>query len=318
MNGRFRFVVLFLFAGFMLTQNCFAAILFQESFEDSNFGSRGWYDVTGGRLSTTEHIAGSTRSFECNFLQQGQGCNGGSPGRRLFAETDSVYVSFWIKYSPNWTGSNKPYHPHQFYLLTNLNGSYDGLAWTHLTAYVEENGGIPLLGIQDGQNIDRSRIGQNLSAVTETRAVAGCNGDSDGYGNGSCYPVGSAYWNWKQWLAGGVYFSDTAGVRYKNDWHHVEAYFKLNGISNGKAMADGVVRYWFDNELIINHSNVMLRTGQYPNMKFNQLIIGPWMGDGSPVAQTFWMDDLIVRTERPVDSADTTPPGPPARLRIVQ
>jgi hypothetical protein len=43
----------------------------------------------------------------------------------------------------------------------------------------------------------------------------------------------------------------------------------------------------------------MLRTGQYPDMKFNQFMIAPWIGDGSPVDQTFWVDDLTIATLRP-------------------
>lgn len=27
-------------------------------------------------------------------------------------------------------------------------------------------------------------------------------------------------------------------------------------------------------------------------MKFNQMVIAPWIGDGSPIAQTFWVDDI--------------------------
>lgn len=291
-----------------------SAVLFQESFEDGNFGARGWYDSSGGALSPTEHISGSARSLECAFTPGGTKCAGGSPGRHPFAETDSVYVSFWIKYSPSWTGSDRPYHPHMFYLLTDQSDPYSGLSWTRLTAYIEENEGTPALHIQDGQNIDTARIGQNLVPVTEYRAMAGCNGDSDGTGNGDCYVCGSDYCNGKAWKAGAVYFSNTPGPRYKGDWHRVEAYFKLNGVVNGKAVANGVVRYWFDGAPIIDRSNVMLRTGRYPNMRFNQFVVGPYIGDGSPVAQTFWIDDLLVATE-PLAPSDP-PPGPPTDLRL--
>jgi hypothetical protein len=281
------------------------ALLFEELFEDANLGLRGWYDVTGGTLSTSEHIPGSTTSFECRFLQGGRGCSEGGPGRHLFTETESVYVSFWIKYSANWAGSNKPYHPHQFYLLTNQNDQLVGPAWTRLTAYIEDNGGVPLLSIQDGQNIDKTKIGQNVVNVTEDRAVAGCNGDSDGHGKGVCYRCGSEYCNGKLWKADRILFSNDPGPYYKNDWHHIEAYFKLNSIWNGRGVADGVVKYWYDNRLVIDHSDVTMRTARHPDMKFNQFILGPWIGDGSPLDQTFWVDNLTVATGR----IDTTPSG---------
>ena len=133
---------------------------------------------------------------------------------------------------------------------------------------------------------------------TENRALAGCNGDSDGYGNGNCYSVGSVHRNGKQWKADKIYFQDIQGNYYKNDWHYIESYIKLNSISNGIGLADGIMRYWYDGELLINHNDIMMRTGINQDMKFNQFMIAPWIGDGSPIAQTMWMDNLTVANYR--------------------
>ena len=81
-------------------------------------------------------------------------------------------------------------------------------------------------------------------------------------------------------------------------WHHVEAYFKLNSIANGKGQSDGQVKYWYDNELIIAHTNAVMRTGAHPDMKWNQFLITPYIGDGSPVEQSMWVDDLQITTSR--------------------
>jgi hypothetical protein len=291
-------------------------VLFQESFEDANFSNRGWYDTSGGTLSPTEHAPGSTKSMECRFLTGAQRCSGGTPGRIIFPESDSVYVSYWIKHSTNWTGSNKSYHPHEFYLMTNQNGQWDGMAWTRLTAYIEENEGTPLLAIQDGQNIDSSKIGQNLVNTTESRSVAGCNGDSDGYGNGDCYQCESDYCNGKYWRAGRIYFSDATGTNFKGDWHHVEVFIRLNSIVAGKGAKDGTLKYWYDGQLIINVNDAVLRTAQYPSMRFNQFVLSPYIGDGSPVDQTLWIDNLVVATEAPL--VDVTSPANPKNLRILQ
>jgi len=290
------------------------AVLFQEGFEDGNFSARGWYDNTTLSLSTTEHIPGSTASLQYRWpLGATQPINGSSI-RKLFTATDSVYVSYWVKYSANYTGMNKPYGPHEFYLLTDQNPAYSGLAYTHLTAYIEHNEGVPLLAIQDGANIDETKIGVDLISITEARAVAGCNGTiPDGYSIFTCYLNGAVHWNSKQWKAPGIYFSDNPGPTYKNNWHHVEAYFKLNSIQNGKGQADGIVQYWYDGQLLINHSNVIMRTGQHPTMKFNQFIMAPYMGDGSPVDQSFWIDDLIIATSRPTSN---TPPAAPTNLTV--
>jgi hypothetical protein len=297
-----------------------AAVLFLESFEDTNLASRSWYDSGSVSLSTSEHIGGSARSIEFQFNQGSSTPVSGKSLRRKFTETDSVYIGYHVKYSANWQGSNRPYHPHEIYILTNLEDDYAGPAYTHLTAYVEQNEGIPRLTIQDGKNVDETRIGLNLKDITEARAVAGCNGDSDGYGDGDCYasldlPEGSVHWNGKSWTADRVYFQDAAGPYYKNDWHFIEAFFKLNSIQNGKGIADGQIKYWFDGELIINHENVMLRTGQHADMKFNQLMIAPYIGDGSPVTQTFWIDDLTVATAKNAPASEKKP-SPPANLKV--
>lgn len=287
-----------------------AGVLFQEDFEDSNLSSRGWFDTAGASISTTEHAAGSTASFECAFLAGATTCNGGTPGRHAFTETDSVYISYYVKYSSNWVGSNLSYHPHEFLFITNIDSQWIGPSRTHLTAYVEQNEGKPRLQITDALNINTGSVNQDIVNTTEERAVSGCNGDSDGYG-GDCWACSGGYCNEKIWSSQDVYFQDTAGQYYKNDWHKVEAYFKLNSISNGKGVADGVVQYWFDGKQVINHTDVMFRTAQHPSMKFNHLLITPYIGDGSPVAQTMWVDNLTVSTNR----AGSTAPSPPTNLK---
>ena len=156
-----------------------------------------------------------------------------------------------------------------------------------------------MLGAQDASNIDTTRINQDLTNVTENRAVSGCNGNPDGTVEISCYS-GSGYWyNGKTWRSSQAVFVDAAGANYKGDWHKVEVYFKLNSIVNGIGQADGVAQYWVDGVLVIDRHNLMFRTGAHPTMKFNQLLMAPYIGDGSPVAQTLWFDDLVVMTGHP-------------------
>jgi len=297
-----------------LASQASAVTLFQENFEDGNFSTRGWYDNTSPKLSSIEHVANSTKSLEFHFAKSAiTPDNAATSMRKKFQETDSVYISYYVKYSSGWQGSNVAYHPHEFYLLTNKDGDWSGLSYTHLTAYLEQNEGKPQIGIQDGMNIDLSNVGKDLTSVTEKRAVAGCNGDSDGLGAGECYANGSVYWNGKWWRSSSILFSDTTGPNYKSDWHQVEAYIKLNSIVNGKAAKDGIIQYWFDGKPIIDSKNVVIRTGQYPDMKFNQILIGPYIGVGSPVDQTFWVDNLVVSTGTPA----TTQLTPPQNLKVI-
>jgi hypothetical protein len=89
----------------------------------------------------------------------------------------------------------------------------------------------------------------------------------------------------------------------------------MNSIQNGIGQQDGVVQYWYDGQLIIDHQNVMFRTGQNPTMKFNQFVMAPYMGNGSPVDQSFWIDDLMLATARP---SSGSAPASPTNLALQQ
>ena len=259
----------------------------QEGFDDANLAARGWYDHVRPLLSAERTGA----AIEYRFTAGATKPTAGSPLRRKFGPSDSVYFTCRVKYSANWVGSQKAYHPHEFHFLTTLDGDWTGLSFTHLTLYVEENGGVPLVAIQDGLNVDQASVGKNLTASTERRAVAGCNGSADGYAD-NCYRAAEGYVNEKKWKAPSRLFSDDA-------WHIVEVYVKLNSIAAGKGVNDGIVQYWFDRRPVIDHRNVLLRTGANASMQFNQFIIAPYIGDGSPIEQSLWVDDLTVADSRP-------------------
>lgn len=276
-------------------------VFFLEDFEDGSFAERGWYDNTNPITTAAQHATGS-RALEMRF-QQGRTMpvNGGAM-RHAFPESETVYLRYRVKYSSNWVGSGDSFHPHEIHILTNEDDQWVGPSFTRLTAYVEhnyqQNGGVPVVLVTDGRNIDQSRVGQDLTDVTENRAVAGCNGNTDGYAT-DCYQSGPGqYNNGKRWMAEQPMFLPNAGPGYKGDWHVVEVYFKMNSIQDGKGIPDGVVRYWFDGQLVIDRTDVLLRTGVRPDQKFNQFMLAYYIGSGSPVDQTAWIDDLMVASRR--------------------
>jgi len=272
-------------------------VLFEELFEDTNWASRGWYDNPKMEITSSEHVAGSKYSCLWHWKKAGDIGVVGTGGRVLIKPVSSVIISFYIKHSPNWKWTGVDWHPHEFHFITDADPPYIGPAYTHLTLYIEVVNGKPRLAIQDGKNIDESRVGRNLVGVTENRAVAGGNGDSDGYGKGDCYRAGNVHANGKYWEADQVYFSNELGQYYKGDWHHVKAKFKLNSVMNGVGMKDGILQYWFDGKLIMDYRNVVFRTGQHPNMKINQFLMAPYFGPGVPHEQWIWIDDLRVTTD---------------------
>jgi hypothetical protein len=79
----------------------------------------------------------------------------------------------------------------------------------------------------------------------------------------------------------------------------VEAYFQMNSIVGGVGVADGVMQYWFNGTLVIDRHDILFRTGARPTLQFHQFLIAPYIGDGSPVDQYMWVDDLIVATSKP-------------------
>lgn len=272
-------------------------LLFEELFEDIDWDSRGWYDGPGMEITDSEHIPGSGHSCLWHWQKAGDVGITGKGARVLFTPVTSVTLSFSIKHSTNWKGTGVNWHPHEFYFVTDADPAYIGPAYTHLTLYVETVNGKPRLAIQDSRNIDEGQIGQNLVGVTEQRAVAGGNGDSDGHGDGTCYRSGDKHRNGKHWEPERVYFGDEPGPYYKGDWHHIKAKFQLNSIVNGVGMRDGVLEYWYDGERIMNHRDVVFRTGQYPTMKINQFLMAPYFGPGVPHEQSIWIDNLRIHTD---------------------
>jgi hypothetical protein len=277
-------------------------VLIQEGFEDAAFAGRGWYDNASPVLTTAQHLSG-TRALEMHFPAGASVPVAGGSMRHLFTASPTVYVSFWVKYSSNWVGSARPYHPHEVYILSDQDGDWDGPSVNWLTVYVEhnyQNGGIPHLAMQDNKAINTSFGAPpvNLIGVTENRSTGGCNGIVELNIPWECFNM-PPWYNDKQLSAPQVWFKPTPGAGYKGDWNHVEAYFQMNSVVAGIGVADGVMQYWFNGTLVIDRHDILFRTGARPTIKFHQLLIAPYIGDGSPVDQYMWVDDLTIATGTP-------------------
>jgi hypothetical protein len=297
-------------AGYPSAGSAQQTIFFTENFDDVNFGARGWYDSagTGGTIDSANHVPGSTASFNCHWAKGGTSCAGGTPHRHLFTASSTVYVSFWMKLGSQttiWQGSGKSYHPHLIQLLTDADGPYVGPNSSLFSALIETSLFKPRIAEADSAAVNISLIGQNLLGSATPHAVAGCNGNQNA--SATCYPCplpnycNSTYW-------------DAASPAFVNDqWHHVEFYAAMNSTSAGIANQDGVFKYWVDGNLVINAMDAYLRSGDNPNRKFKQLLLAPYIGDGSPIAQDLWIDNLVVADQRSV-SPTTLPP--PQNLRL--
>jgi hypothetical protein len=150
----------------------------------------------------------------------------------------------------------------------------------------------PRIAMADSGAINVARIRSNLLGSATPHALAGCNGNQNA--SATCYPCSlSDHCNSTFW--------DAAFPAFVNGrWHRVEFYVAMNSTSDGIAKRDGVFKYWVDGNLVINVTDVYLRTGHNPNRKFNQLLLAPYIGNGSPIAQDLWVDDLVVADQPPV------------------
>jgi len=102
-----------------------------------------------------------------------------------------------------------------------------------------------------------------------------------------------------------------------NTWHRIETYFKMNTVSGGNPVPDGIMQMWVDGVNVYNATNRIYRNGQNPNLKWRTFVIAPWIGDGSPQTQTMWIDNLTVGTSMPGHPAPVAAPAAPTGLRIL-
>jgi hypothetical protein len=286
-------------------------LLFEEPFEDTDYAGRGWYDGPSGTLDTAEHIAGSSRAYECAFQTGATSCTGGKPARHKFPASPSVYLSFHIKFSTNWVGSGLAYHPHMFHFINDRDGDYVGPAHSYLTTYTEVVGGRALLALQDSKNVDLNCILRNNDTFvgcngdfntypfTEDRSACSCNGLAGDLDGRDCFSNGNGTWYSARTWGSDNAFQDSPGPSYKNDWHFVEVYFEMNSIQGGIGVPDGKIRWVQDGQVLISYDKILMRTNANATMQFNQFAMLPYIGDGSPVNQSFWVDNLTVATARP-------------------
>ena len=242
-------------------------LFFSESFDDPNLAGRGWYDGNKFKISEKDACAGQG-CIEYRWKKNSTSPVTSAGIRRLIEPTEVVYLRFYIKLSDGWGWSGRSYHPHMMHFLTTENSKYHGPAASHLTLYIEPVNGKLRLAATDIQNKDAPH------GLTQGPLRGGYNGK----------------------------FYDSEEVLFDDaKWHCVEAMFKLNSLDmkNDKPNSDGRLRGWFDGKLVIEHNDVVFRSTDFPEMKFNQFLLTPYFGPGLlPHEQTLWIDELAVGNQR--------------------
>jgi hypothetical protein len=73
----------------------------------------------------------------------------------------------------------------------------------------------------------------------------------------------------------------------------------MNSIVGGIGQPNGIVQFKIDGIPVIDINNAVIRTGANSTLTFDKFLFAPYIGDGSPVDQTIWIDDLTVATAPP-------------------
>ena len=253
-------------AGTFAAEETPAGVIFSEKFDEADLTKRGWYD------GNTFKIVGDARAgagcIEYEWLEGAEKVTGSSGLRHPVEPTEEVALRFYIKLSKGWGWSGRSYHPHLMHFMTTENTKWHGPAASHLTLYIEPVNGKLRLAAQDIENKDAPH------GLTQGPLKGGYNAMT--------------------------YYSKD--VLFRDDqWHCVEAFFKLNtlDLQNDRPNKDGVIRGWFDGQLVIERTDVVFRSTDFPKMKFNQYLLTPYFGPGLlPHAQKLWIDELVVGTKR--------------------
>lgn len=241
--------------------------LFQESFNDADLLKRGWYDGDRFGITKIEGCQGAG-CIEYAWKEKATTPHTSSGLRHLFEPSEIVYLKFSIKLSKDFGWTGRDYHPHLMHFMTTENDKYAGPAASHLTVYIEPQNGKLRLAAQDIQNQDAPH------GLTQGPLKGGYNGQM---------------------------FDSKEKLFTDDKWHTVIAMFKLNSLDTkaDKPNHDGEVKAWFDGKLVIDRTDVVLRSTDFPNMKFNQFLLTPYFGPGLlPHAQKLWIDELVVSRER--------------------
>jgi hypothetical protein len=217
-----------------------AALFFAEGFEDTRLTSRAWYD--GDHFVLSDNAVAGKHAMQHHF-PKGKLTRSDSAGVRHSIEpTEVVYLRFYLKLTPKWSLTNKPYGPHLLHFMTSENDKYHGPSASHLTLYIEPVNGRLRLATQDIQK----------RAMPHGLTQGPLRGGYDGQ------------------------FFDSEKVLFKDGkWHCVEAMFKLNslGLAKDKSNHDGELRGWVNGKLVIERSDVVFRSTDFPEMKFNQFMM---------------------------------------------
>lgn len=285
-----------------------SSALVTQGFEAAINNTGGWIDGAMTDIVSGGHTGNMMRWHWAQGATQPDGST--TVRYTLPADQESIFTRMYVKFDSNWIGSNQTYHPHMLMWLSGTDvasSAYSPLANSYLNNYIEFIADRaspytlrPTFAYQDQKRVNTSNGTPpvNLLNVTENRSTGSCNQTVPTGFSGICYADAPYY-------SGGIIANSSVTIP-KGQWVQVDTWMKMNSISGGKGVANGEMQMWVDGVLAYGSTTMMYRTNQHPTMGFRQMILAPWIGDGSPISQTMYMDDLEVYSTNLRASSGTT------------
>lgn len=269
--------------------------IISESFEDNNWTSRDWYDGTS-----------STGTEGCGYVDNGlkwewaslatQPTGFSTLRNELDQALDEFLIEYYVKYDTGWQGSGQVYHPHLLHILSSDDTVFQGIARSNSNLYFESLAdtsnpytNYPIMAHQD---LIRAVSDTNdLTEVTETRSANHCDTPYalTGATLGTCYHDGVGWYSQNTWKSPSITIPG-------DEWAKITAYVKMNSFTTGAGNFDGIMRMWVNDDLAIESETVLYAAGTYEGATWDKLALAPWIGDGSPISQSMWLDELSVWT----------------------
>ena len=291
--------------------------LVSESFNDNSWAGRGWYDGT----DSTGVVPGgySGNALRWSWSNSATQPDGFSIIRREFPATDEFLIEYYVKHENGWRGSGVKYHPHLIHIFSTNDSAYQSPGRAHSGLYFESlaNTSTPYTNYPQFAHQDYQRTNANLgqpaldlTSSTELRSANHCNTPYTltGATSGDCFNDGAGWYSANIWKSSNITIP-------ANQWVKVTGYVKKNSFTGGKANFDGIIRLWVDGQLAIEGTKVLYTAGAYANTQWNKIFLAPYIGDGSPIGQTMWLDELSIWTV--TDGGGSGMPPPPV-LKLIR
>lgn len=274
------------------------ARIFYEPFENTSWSARGWWDDGSSGNAVVNAGGQSGNAVTWAWSQSAATPTGWGTMRNSFTASSEFLLEYYVRFATGWRGSGQDWHPHMIHVMSSADGDYSGMSSANSDLYFEAHTGTsspysiyPRAGHQDELrvNTNNGAVPNNLVSTTETRSANHCNTPYtlSGATAYDCYSHSGNYYSANWWIAPSITIP-------ANTWTRITAYVKRNSFSGGAGNFDGIVKLWVGDQLAISSEQVLYAAGAYQSTTWNKVVLAPYIGDGSPISQTMYFDELAI------------------------